>query len=663
VDRSDWTVLFRADSEDHLVHPKLGRGTHVHGGALIIGHDKFGQSEILLPKVRDAIGKVDLVLAPDSGPLQVQFPTTGPSPGPRPMVVLGPAGYSLHSRDGDGGPGWTLHWKDDNVLLTTPAGDLLLEGAAGAQFELSAASREPVRIQRIHVVGGTGTPLISEDPTAPPAPLPLLAIGAAMGLLLGLTVFLAPSQPLAVLLCWALPVALLAADGTFWVTLAERLYLGNLAPTHLARQLLGVSLVAPAFLVVLATRLLEMPVRKASPPAARWVWALWAAAAWPASSGSGLAAVLLAVFLVSPGLWAHRARLPHGSVLIRDLPALALLVVLGWKGGLAAAAAWRIGVLVANRKRLLQRAPRASADALFVWVLALPLGLEGIARSGALESAWDPERLGRGSVDAQLTPYWSDRCGSKDATPIRLAFLGGSSAGGAYQFSKEPAAFFPAVLHHALCERFPGKAFETTNLAQGGRNSYSFSRHAKTILGMDPPDLVVAYLGVNEYTQNQPLTRKELEANEASPGRRELGRWARRSRLLVGASLVARPAESTGGKRVSEVPPADFEENLRLLQEALGPIPLLLVPQVVASATAPRLAPYWEIEARLSEEFETLHLFDPRPSLAIHPPKALLLDSNHMTRDAHGWLSEVLLAPITALLPLSSSANVDSAAP
>lgn len=663
VDRSDWTVLFRADSEDHLVHPRLGRGTHVHGGALVIGHDKFGQSEILLPKGGDAIGRVDLVLAPDSGPLQVQFPTTDPSPSPRPMVVLGPATYSLQSRDGAGGPAWTLQWKDDNVLLTTPTGDLLLEGAAGAQFELSAASRAPVRIQRIHVVGETGTLLISEDPTAPPTPLPLLAIGAAMGLLLGLTLFLAPAQPVAVLLCWAAPVALLVADSAFWVALADRLYLGNLAPTLLARQLLAVSLVPPAFLVVLATRLLELPVRKASPPAARWGWALWAAAAWPASSGSGLTAVLLAVFLVSPGLWAHRARLPHGSVLVRDLPALALLVALGWKGGLAAAAAWRIGVLVANRKRLLQRAPRASADALFVWVLALPLGLEGIARSGALEEAWDPERLGRSSVDAQLTPYWSDRCGSKDASPIRLAFLGGSSAGGAYQFSKEPTAFFPAVLHQALCERFPGQAFETTNLAQGGRNSFSFSRHTRTILGTDPPDLVVAYLGVNEYTQNQPLTRKELETHDSSSARRELGRWARRSRVLVGASLVARPAESTGGNRVSEVPPADFEENLRLLQEALGPIPLLLVPQVVASTTAPRFAPYWEIEATLVEEFETFHLFDPRPSLAIHPPEALLLDSNHMTRDAHGWLAEVLLAPITALLPLPPSANADSAAP
>jgi hypothetical protein len=663
VDRSEWTVLFRADSEDHLAHPRLGRGSHVHGGALIIGHDKFGQSEILLPKARDAIGKVELVLAPDSGPMHVQFPTTETTPGPRPMVVLGPASYSLQSQDGTGGPHWTLTWKGDNVLLTTAAEDFLLEGAGGAQFELSAASKVPVRIQQIQVAGATGTSLISENPATPPTPMPLLAAGAAVGLLLGLSMLLGPSQPVTVLLCWAAPVALLAADGTYWVTLTDRLYLGNLAPTHLARQLLTLSLLLPAFLVLLASSLLEFPIRKAAPPAARWGWALWAVAAWPASSGSGLAAVLLAGFLVWPGLWAHRARLPHVSVMVRDLPALALLVVLGWKGGLAAAAAWRIGILVANRKRLLQRAPRASADALFVWVLALPLGLEGIARSGALETAWNPELLGRGSVDAQLNPYWSDRCGSKDASPVRLAFLGGSSAGGAYQFSKEPGAFFPAVLHRALCERFPGQAFETTNLAQGGRNSFSFSRHARTILGTDPPDLVVAYLGVNEYTQNQPLTRKELEANDSSSTRRELGRWAQRSRLLVGASLVARPAESTGGKRVSEVPPADFEENLRLLQEALDPIPLLLVPQVVAATTAPRLAPYWEIESKLTEEFETFHLFDPRTLLANHPPEALLLDSNHMTRDAHGWLAEVLLAPITALLPLPTSANVDSAAP
>jgi lysophospholipase L1-like esterase len=635
----------------------------VHGDALIIGHDKFSQSEILLPKVGEAIGKVGLVLAPDSGPLKVQFSTTDPSPGPRPMVVLGPASYSLQSQDGTGGPHWSLTWKDDGVLLTTPAGDLLLEGAASAQFELSAATKDPVRIQQIHVVGKTGTPLISENPATPLTPLPLLAAGAALGLLLGLSLLLGPSQPILVLLCWAAPVALLAADGAFWVTLADRLYLGNLAPTHLARQLLVVSLVPPAFLLILASGLLELPVRRASPPAARWAWALWAAAAWPASSGSGLATVLLAGFLVSPGLWAHRARLPHVSVLVRDLPALALLVALGWKGGLAAAGAWRIGVLVANRKRLLQRAPRASADALFVWVLALPLGLEGIARSGVLEDAWNPERLGRNSVDAQLTPYWGDRCGPGETSPVRLTFLGGSSAGGAYQFSKEPAAFFPALLHRALCERFPEQAFEITNLAQGGRNSYSFSRHAETILGMDPPDLVVAYLGVNEYTQNQPLTRKELEANLASPARRELGRWARRSRLLVGASLVARPAESTGGKRVSEVPPADFEENLRLLHKALGSIPLLLVPQVVARSTASRLDPYWEIEARLVEEFAPLHLFDPRPLLAIHPPEALLLDSNHMTREAHVWLAEALLAPITALLPLSPGANVDSAAP
>ena len=90
---------------------------------------------------------------------------------------------------------------------------------------------------------------------------------------------------------------------------------------------------------------------------------------------------------------------------------------------------------------------------------------------------------------------------------------------------------------------------------------------------------------------------------------------------------------------------------------------MLLVPQVVAATTAPRLDPYWEIETRLSEEFETFHVFDPRPLLADHPSEALLLDSNHMTRDAHRWLAEELLPPLTTLLPRATSANVDSAAP
>jgi len=635
----------------------------VHGDHLVLGHDKFGQSEILLPKVTLAIGRVEVVLSPDSGPLRVQFPTTDPTGGPQPMVVLEPNGYSWQSQEGTGGPDWTLAWDANNVLLTTPAGEVMLEGAASAQLELSAASKIPARIQRVQVTGEEGELLISENPSTPPTPMPLVAMGATIGLLLGLSLLLAASHPLAVLLCWVGPSVLLALDAGFYVSLANRLYLGGLAPTLLARQLLMVSLAPPAFLVVVSSNLLDLPVRRASHPAAPWGWTLWAMAAWPASSGSVLVALVLVVFLISPGWWAHRARLPHESVQVRDLPALAFLLILGWKGGLAAAAAWRIGVLATNRRRLLSRAPQASADALFVWLLAFPLGLEGIARSGELESAWNPERLGRESVDARLTPYWSDRCGPKDADPIRLVFLGGSSAGGAYQFSKEPTAFFPALLHHALCERFPERAFETTNMAQGGRNSFSFSRHAETILGADPPDLLVAYLGVNEYTQNQSLTRKELEALEGSSTHRELGRWTRHSRLLVGFSLAARPAESAVGSRVSDVPPADFEENLRRLQQALGTVPMLLVPQVVAATTAPRLDPYWEIETRLSEEFETFHVFDPRPLLADHPSEALLLDSNHMTRDAHRWLAEELLPPLTTLLPRATSANVDSAAP
>ena len=151
-------------------------------------------------------------------------------------------------------------------------------------------------------------------------------------------------------------------------------------------------------------------------------------------------------------------------------------------------------------------------ESLFVALLALPVALECAASASDVGQAWQMGRLSaerpneRGWENPR--PGWQAQCGESDPALTRtVAFAGGSSVGGAYQFGDEPEAFFPAVAHSQLCTMLPdGVGLVTQNFGDGDLNTFTISRTLSEHLR--DADLLVLYVGVNDVlTQQNTKTR------------------------------------------------------------------------------------------------------------------------------------------------------------
>jgi len=666
IDREAWNVIFRGDSDQHLRNPRIGEGTQIREGSLFIGQDRFGQSEMVSPKTTSPVGKLVLREHPLSGPIQVAFRLRGEQSGEHVVLTLNQDTFtSTQATQGKRAKHhWELQATDSELIIETASGPLTLHKGPVGTVELSSASNPQARIVSIRIEDPSGNVLAEAGYSPSGLHLGALCIGTFSGLLLGLggLVLLQNKRRTAALIAATFtilpPLAILRVDPTAWNTLTDKLYLAQIAPTDIALALFSAAHLPVLALLLISTDLLRIEPRRGT----KNHWQIWGTCAlamallalresWWWAAGIGL-------FTVLPGWLSYRSRLPPLKTLTMDTPAIVLLGVLGGPVGLLPATLWRLLVLTANRHVILNRSPRSAADYLFVLLLVIPCAIELAVRSTGAQTAWDPQKLALEATTTSVsdwknpTPYWSDTCGPEDAPDtFHLVFLGGSSAGGAYQFAAEPRAFFPARIHQSLCSQLPENTrLSTFNFAEGGRNSFTFSRAMNRILEQSNADLVVAYMGVNERTADHPWTRKQMEEREVAqtPTHRELGAIAGRSRTIVGLSLLLRGSKSSpnSGKRVAEVPLPDFRENLVSIERAIEEAPLVLVSQVVLGSLKEDLVPYWNVEAELAasiEGVEHIRLDELLPDL---DPETSFLDQNHLTRQGHQSIHDALLPKI-----------------
>jgi lysophospholipase L1-like esterase len=420
--------------------------------------------------------------------------------------------------------------------------------------------------------------------------------------------------------------------------------------------------ILPLFgVAILRSRLLSLRVGRAGDlPWAGWAVAVALAALVGARGldGMELLAVLPgALFLASPMWLAHKGGLSRIGVLTRDLPALGAVAVLGWGFGLLVAVLWRLVLVVAMVPKLVERAPRAGTDVLFFTVVALPVAVEIGLRTTYLDEGWSPAHLsgaerGAGEDASGVVPYWSGSCGDDAAV---VWWFGGSSAGGAYQLGGQPAAFFPGRVHGALCDQ--GVAVRTVNFSNGGRDSYTFSRALPELLaGSTPPDLVVVYVGVNDLlTENSSQTRKQREQARAETEQTTgvLARVAERSRLISGASLLARPVADQPNDFVPAVPVVDAEENLRtiisLVEQVGGRV--LLVPELTRPSSPEPMAPYRTMQRRLAQDEASVEWFDVVVEMADQDPEGVFVDRNHLSMPGHEAVAIWVAPAVRAMLP------------
>ena len=680
VDASKWTVLIPG-IDDKVLTPGLGRGTRVGAGELLVVPHSFSRSDRILPRDDRGIALLEVELAPDSGPLLVNLASPGLQ------------GHGIRSIKL-----WPDHWAGQSQLeVPTPPGQpavLRNEGgnvAAWTGEQWAPLTMQPVgtielsafdgaaRLLRVRALDVDGRVVVEDDWTDAPVPTPwrigAAAAGAVVGLLAGLVLAGAGSWPgglLLALLLLAPPLLVLRLPHITWLSAVERLFLVRTPTWELAQMVLAAACLPLA--AVAATRSGALVAGRARGRGLPWpVWGgLVAVAALVGArdlTGWSWALVIPgAALLAAPAWLAHKGRLPRRDLLLRDLPTLLLVAGLGWGLGLLPAMLWRLLVVVAQVPTLVERAPRAGTDVLFATLLALPLGAELALRHSYLDTGWSSEHLsgaelGAGEDASGVVPYWSESCGTD---PKLVWWFGGSSAGGAYQMEGRPADFFPGQVHHALCDR--GLAVRTVNFANGGRDTFTFSRALPELMKEEAPDLVVVYVGVNDVlTANSALTRKQREAVRAEEGDGSglLATLAARSRLVAGLSLLNRPTGGDASEFVSAVPVADAEENLREIiagVEARGGR-VFLVPELTRPTAHDPLDPYRAMEERVAGDEPSAVWLDVVDQTRQLDPDTIFVDRNHLSRAGHSEVALRIAPALTSALDPSSEPIPPEASP
>lgn len=655
-----WRVISPAldESQDET---GLGRGTHVADGALQISRHAFFRSDTLVPARAVEVGAAHLRLAADSDAVMVGL-GGGDGGAETQFVSLHPEGFWS-----PGAGGWTpstsgqytLAWGGSALLLTADGATQQVGTGRPGAFEL-AARDGLVRLEAVTLEDTRGEVIFAADYSAALDPV-RLGLGLVVGLLagLGLGLVVGGSGPLGVLVASAVllgpPAAVCFVSPLTWILAVERLYLTATPAWELARWCLALSFVPLVWSVAAATPALSLAGGARQRPWRTIGLVAGVLAALVASrelSGAGLVVgVLGAGWLLAPLVL---LRDQVDAWVPRDLPAMAAVALLGWTGGLLVAVLWRLAVVGASARHLLDTAPRVASDLLFLLLLSLPVGAEALARVGYLDEAWDITRLSMELPSEKgwrsPVPGWSDSCGDGE---LGLIFAGGSSTGGAYQFASDPTAFFAAQAHQALCAQ--GFGVSSYNYGDGGRDSFTVARTLDRMFEQGQADVVVLYVGVNDLlTRHHQTTRKQREeAREArSTATEGLAGLGRRLRLTTAASLWLKGLPDLASENVSDVPLPDAEENHRTIVElarAQG-AQVLLLTEYTDPVHLGELAPYGAMQETLAEELEGVHWVDVRPMLEAHGGEDLLVDRNHLSRQGNALLGAAIAEAVPGIV-------------
>ncbi len=677
IDPTVWNVV-SPGLDETVVTPLLGRGSHVLDGAMVIRQHAFHRADVLTLSDPRPVGRVDLLMAPDSGVLRLVFRGgTGP-PGTVWLTAndyrTGPSQWTARE---DPGQPWVLHLGDSGGKLEQPRKAVTLGEEGATAVEFTAESGE-VKIAALHVEDTEGAVIFHEDFRSQGPAWPVLAAGALVGALVGgavLAIVRRAVRPqegaLAAALCLGLPAVVALVPPGSWLWAVERLYLVRTAAWDLARLALLLSLVPLFAVALLRVGVLDVPTggstrARVSP----WAWPLamlvTVLAASRDLSGAGwLLVVPCGAVLAVPWWVARKAGQEPAGALLRDVPALALVAAFGWHLGLLPALAWRLLVLAGSARGLLVRAPRAAADALWVLAASTIPAAELAVRGTYLQEGWDAARLSGELAPTvgwrEATPFWTGRCGDAAGAKVGVVWAGGSSTGGAYQFRGEPEAFFPAQAHQRLCDRLPGSTqLSSGNFGDGSRDTFTISRTLEKMFSqVGDPRLVVLYTGVNDVlTTNNALTRKEREVQESerSGALRGLSGVANQSRLFTGLGLAIRPMHGQTSTQAQDVPLPDAEENLRMVAEAAKAkgAHVLLLTEYVAEEQQFMLVDYAKMQERVAADYPHVSWFDVRAAMHAEDGAALLVDRNHLSRLGSARLADAIVPVILEALEWSA---------
>ncbi len=659
LDEPGWQLVSPMLDET-VREPAAGRGTHVLDGALVITEHVFYRTDTVRIRLPEDVKVIEVELASDSGRLGVlagQGPMSRMEVTPKSVTLYQPESreYPLATplvrlvRDGTT---WAAEFGSERVLLTRLDPNVL-------EFE-TVSGRS--RLRRLRIEDASGNVFINRDFSGDGLPSNAVWWGLLLGALAGWATGQRQRASDGGGWFWggvwlALPFLVCLISPATWLEVVETTYLTETTAWDLARIVLGVSfvpLVLSGVFGVPGVALDRRSLRRGR-GADRVVWAVLALLA-VALGGQGLSALgmtALGVFVVLPLWMVFREGLSPDSWLRRDCPALVAVIVLGWGAGVFFALIWRWALVMNSLSLLIRQAPRATAELAFVMLLALPVSVEAAARASYLSEVWTPEGLQVGFVSedgwSDVAVGWSASCGPDTAERVyRVAYAGGSSTGGAYQFGEDSEAFFPAQAHRRLCAALPeGVRLESYNFGDGDRTSFTISRTLEQLVDLSSPDLLVLYLGVNDiFTQRHSKTSKQREEeHEArSSSQNLLARLGASSRVAVGLGASLRAKGRAVGTYVSDVPVEDAAENVEYIAATIEQAQVVVMTEQVQTGNRRVLRPYDAMLRRLGEQIENVHFVDVESGFGSDRIDGLLADRNHLTREGNRELGG-LLAP------------------
>lgn len=654
LDPTVWTVIVPG-RDDGMSDVALVSGTGLVDGALRLSTRSLGRADLLVLRDQRPVGGMEISLAPDSAPVLLNLHGAGVSR----LAEVSPTGWRTHGK----GP-WVPFTSAGPVRIELKDGRVTVDGKAAGNAAPGTLEIVPgdgaARLTAIRAVDTSGTVLVDETfglpapGTSQRAAMALLA--ALVAIALGLVARGARSIPGGILLgvaLLALPAAVPFIGYDTWRDLVERFYLLHTSAAELRQVVFGAALVPLVAAAVSGSGLLALdPGDRRRVPLPLLAGGMLLVDGFASRDLQGawlLASVPGLLFLLLPWWTARRAGLPEPRLVLRDAPALVMLAVAGWGPGLLPAVLWRLVCLWSDIPVLLERGPRAGADALGLTLLVLALSLETTVRATYLGEAWDPAYLaGTAAKEGEpFTAFWTGTCG---AAPRNLYTFGGSSAGGAYQFAGEPEAFPTARVHAALCAA--GVAVTSLNFGNSGRDTWDAATAADRLFAEAPPAVVIVYAGVNDLlTHDAPLSRKARGAVLASRGAPLAGAASVSDhvRILTGLSFFFRAPEVVG-PLVTAVPIEDAEENLRHIASAthVRGAHLVLVTEYAEAHVDLQLKPYWAMEQRLAAELPDVTFVDLHAALGQQA--AFLADRNHLTREGAQAVAGVLTPLVRELL-------------
>jgi hypothetical protein len=658
---------------------QIGKGVHIVDGALTISQHVLYPSDTVLLDTEKAVAKVSIQLAENSETLVVSMGKKGDnfiflSPGKIRMNRQGQADIAVSGRS------FTLEESEGSLLITAgntkvPSGEFTPSG-----FEMMTSGSQS-RIEKIAFWDSNGEVLLVEEYTAGGKAPSAIWFGAMVGILFGFSfvqIFkegIGGGKLIQATICFLLPLTVTTVPRESWLRLVEELYMTQTPGNELALMVLCLSCFPLLAVGMVASKVLSIGRvdRRGKQENDQLALILWALSV-TAVTGLGtkgytgfslLWGLPVLSFLLLPATVMWRGEFRTGWWFVLDLPAILFMAVLGWNGGLLPALIWRGLVLASSARALLKWSPRPAADYFFVLILLSPISLETYLRSTYLSEAWDSTELGmeyaasRGWRKAQAS--WSGSCGSTSpANRRRLAFAGGSSAGGAYQFNDDPTAFFASQIHLGICTSLHiADRLQTANFGAADRNSFTIAKTIDRIIEKSQADVLLLYLGVNDllsrrYKQSR-KEREEVQLKRAAALNTLTG-MGKRSVLITGASLPFRSTDDEG-KNVAEVPIADAEENIRLIADSMKEQgKLILIAELIHSAQMEPLLAYQQMLDKVADDNEHVYSIDLRKFFADSEIDGMLADRNHLSREGNREVAGVLGPIVMRILGLQESA-------